>query len=120
MRAEQGARQVRGAGGAGVSAGQGLRGAGGEARRSWGGGSCSCRRLRLSAGRVPALRGSARRWRGARGGAWRFPPSRRPSARRGRWRRGVIPVPEGSMAGVARVSVLEGSREGWMGRGPIA
>lgn len=71
MRAEQGARQVRGAGGAGVSAGQGLRGEGEKRGGPGAAGAVAAAPLAasgLSSGRVPALRGSARRWRGgARG-----------------------------------------------------
>lgn len=117
MRAEQGARQVRGAGGAGVSAGQGLRGAGEKRGGPGAAGAVAAAPLAasgLSSGRVPALGGGG----GARGGAWRFPPFRRPSARRGRWRRGGDPGARGIHGGEGgHVPVPESSKEGWIGGG---
>lgn len=93
MRAEQGARQVRGAGGAGVSAGQGLRG-GGRTRRSRSGGGCP---FPAPAQRRPRLRAASERSElegGARGRV-ALPAGRV----RGRWRRGEVPVFQGSMGG---------------------
>lgn len=61
MRADQGARQVWGAGGAGVSAGQGLRGEAGRGEKSGGPGAAGAAPCQPPAQRRPRLRAARER-----------------------------------------------------------